>query len=66
MVVAGAEGRPVSGALAFRNDHGVVVLRILAVVDAFRHRGIGRRLVERVESEARPANPLSAYLRNHP
>ena len=53
MVVASTEGQPVGGALAFRNDHGVVVLRIIAVVEAFRHRGIGRRLVERVESEAR-------------
>jgi GNAT superfamily N-acetyltransferase len=52
MVVAVAEGRPVGGALAFRNDNGVVTLRIIAVVEAFRHRGIGRRLVERVESEA--------------
>ena len=53
MVVAVAEGRSVGGALAFRNDNGVVTLRVIAVVDAFRHRGIGRRLVERVETEAR-------------
>lgn len=53
MLVASTEGQPVGGALGFRNDHGVVVLRIIAVVESFRHRGIGRRLVERVESEAR-------------
>ena len=53
MVVAEAEDRSVGGALAFRNDNGVVTLRIIAVVEAFRHRGIGRRLVERVETEAR-------------
>ena len=53
MLTADTESQPVGGALGFRNDHGVVVLRILAVVEAFRHRGIGRRLVERVESEAR-------------
>ena len=53
MVAAVAEGRAVGGALAFRNDNGVVTLRIIAVVEAFRHRGIGRRLVERVETEAR-------------
>lgn len=53
MVVALAEDRSVGGALAFRNDNGVVTLRIIAVVEAFRHRGIGRRLVERVETEAR-------------
>lgn len=53
MVVAKAEGRLVGGALAFRNDHNWVTLRTIAVVEAFRHRGIGGRLVERVESEAR-------------
>ncbi|MGI8983953.1 MAG: GNAT family N-acetyltransferase [Acidimicrobiales bacterium] len=30
-----------------------VTLRIIGVVEDFRHRGIGRRLVERIESEAR-------------
>lgn len=53
MVVAVAEGRPVGGALAFRNDNGWVTLRSIAVVAEFRHRGIGRRLVERIEAEAR-------------
>ncbi|MDQ3642307.1 MAG: GNAT family N-acetyltransferase [Actinomycetota bacterium] len=53
MLVAVAESRPVGGALAFRNDNGWATLRIIAVVEAFRHRGIGRRLVERTESEAR-------------
>jgi DNA-binding transcriptional MerR regulator len=53
MVAAVAEGRSVGGALAFRNDNGVVTLRMIAVVEEFRHRGIGRRLVERVETEAR-------------
>lgn len=53
MVVAQAEGRPVGGALAFRNDNGWVTMRIIGVLEAFRHRGVGRRLVERVETEAR-------------
>lgn len=53
MLAAIAETRPVGGALGFRNDNGVVTLRIIAVVEAFRHQGIGRRLVERIESEAR-------------
>ena len=53
MVVAMAEGRPVGGALAFRNDDGWVTLRTIAVVEAFRHQGIGHRLVERLETEAR-------------
>ena len=53
MVVASAEGTSVGGALAFRNDNGTVTLRIIGVIPSFRHRGIGRRLVERVEAEAR-------------
>lgn len=53
MVVAVAEGRAVGGALAFRNDNGWVTLRTIAVVVEFRHRGIGRRLVEWIEAEAR-------------
>lgn len=53
MVVAETEGRPVGGALAFRNDDGWVALRIMAVLEPFRHRGVGRRVVERVETEAR-------------
>lgn len=53
MVVAVAEGRSVGGALAFRNENGWVTLRTIAVVAEFRHRGIGRRLVERIETEAR-------------
>lgn len=53
MVVAVAEGRSVGGALAFRTGDGAVTLRMIAVVEAFRHRGIGRRLVERIETEAR-------------
>lgn len=47
-----ADGQTVGVALAFRNDGGVVTLRIVAVVAAFRHRGVGRRLVERIETEA--------------
>lgn len=39
MVVAVAGGRPVGGALAFRNDNGVATLRMIAVVDAFRTAG---------------------------
>ncbi len=46
-------GNVVGGALGFRNDNGAVTLRIIGVIPAFRHRGIGRRLVERVEAEAR-------------
>ncbi len=54
MVVATAERKVVGGAaLAFRNDNGAVTLRIIGVIPSFRHRGIGRRLVERVEAEAR-------------
>lgn len=53
MVVATADEHVVGGALAFRHDNGAVTLRIVAVVGAFRHRGIGRRLVEGVEAEAR-------------
>lgn len=53
MLVARSDGRTVGGALAFRTDDGWATLRMVAVVDAFRHRGIGRRLVERVETEAR-------------
>ena len=53
MVVAEADGRPVGGALAVRNDNGWVTLRIIGVVAAFRHRGIGRCLIERIETEAR-------------
>ncbi len=53
MVVATADGNVVGSALAFRNDNATVTLRIIGVVRAFRHRGIGRRLVERVEAEAR-------------
>lgn len=56
MVVAVAEGQAVGGALAFRNDNGRVTLRTIAVVAEFRHRGIGRRLVERIETEARLLN----------
>jgi len=53
MVVAEADGRPVGGALASRNNNGWATLRIVGVVAAFQHRGIGRRLIERVETEAR-------------
>ncbi len=52
MVVATADGDAVGGALAFRHHDGAVTLRIIAVVEALRHRGVGRRLVERVEAEA--------------
>ncbi len=53
MVSAWADADPVGGALAFRHDDGTVILRTIAVVESFRHRGIGRRLVERVQTEAR-------------
>ncbi len=53
MLVAIAEGRTVGAALAFRNDDGWVTLRIIGIVEDLRHRGIARRLVEGIESEAR-------------
>ena len=53
MAVAIAERQLTGGALAFRNDDGWTTLRSLAVVDGFRSRGIGRRLVAGVEDEAR-------------
>jgi DNA-binding transcriptional MerR regulator/predicted N-acetyltransferase YhbS len=53
MVLAAADGNVVGGALAFREDNGAVALRIVGVVESFRHRGIGRLLVERVETGAR-------------
>ena len=62
MVVATAEGDLVGGALGFRNDNGTVTLRIIGVIPAFRHRGIGRRLVERVEAEARRLGAHSVAL----
>jgi GNAT superfamily N-acetyltransferase len=52
MVVATAEGALVGGALAFREQNGAGTLRIAAVIELYRHRGIGRRLVERVETQA--------------
>lgn len=52
MVMATANDQPVGAALAFRADDGWATLRIIAVVEAFRYRGIGRRLVECVETEA--------------
>lgn len=53
MVVATTDEQAVGAALAFRNDHRTATLRMIAIVRAFRHRGIGRRLVGRVETEAR-------------
>ena len=53
MVVAIIDNELVGGALAFRTDDGAVTLRIIGVRSEFRHRGIGRRLVGRVEAEAR-------------
>lgn len=52
MLAAEVDGAVVGGALAFRNDERDATLRITAVVESFRHRGAGRRLVERVETEA--------------
>ena len=62
MVVATSEGSVVGSALAFRNDNGTVTLRIIGVVPSFRHRGIGRRLVERIEAEARRLGAHSVAL----
>jgi len=62
MVVATADGNMVGGAFAFRNDNGAVTLRIVGVIPEFRHRGIGRRLVERVEAEARRLGAHSVAL----
>lgn len=53
MLRAMADGRDVGAALATRTDDGWATLRIIGVVAEFRHRGIGGRLVERIESEAR-------------
>ncbi len=53
MILAAADGEVVGGALAFREDNGAVALRIVGVNESFRHPGIGRRLVERVETGAR-------------
>lgn len=53
MVAAHVDGHVAGGALAFRGDNGSVTLRMIAVIEAFRQRGVGRRLVERVETEAR-------------
>lgn len=53
MLVACADEDPVGGALAFRHGDGTVTLRIMGVVEAFRQRGMARRLVERVHAEAR-------------
>lgn len=53
MVVATVGTRLAGGVLAFRSDATSATLRMIAVREPFRHRGIGRRLVERVESEAR-------------
>ncbi len=53
MLVAVAQGRPIGGALAFRNDDGWATLRMIGVVEEYRHRGVGRRLVDHVETEAR-------------
>jgi DNA-binding transcriptional MerR regulator/predicted GNAT family acetyltransferase len=53
MVVATEGDQSVGGALAFRSGDETVTIRIIGVVARFRHRGIGRRLVERVEAEAR-------------
>ena len=53
MIAAAVDDELVGGALAFRNDNGAVTLRIIGVASEFRHRGIGRRLVGRVEAEAR-------------
>ncbi|MDQ4132254.1 MAG: GNAT family N-acetyltransferase [Actinomycetota bacterium] len=52
MVVARAHGDVVGGALGYRHDDAAVILRIIAVVEEFRHRGIGRCLPERVETAA--------------
>lgn len=53
MAVATADAQVVGAALAFRNDPSFATLRLAAVTPGFRHRGVGRRLVERVEAEAR-------------
>ncbi len=52
MILAVAEERAVGAAFAFRSSDLSATLRTAAVVATYRHRGIGRRLVERVESEA--------------
>ena len=52
MLVAVEGGTPVGGALAFRNPDGSATLRIAAVVERCRRRGVARRLVESVETAA--------------
>ncbi len=52
MVVATADEQALGAALAFPNGTRTATLRAIAVVDTLRHRGIGRLLVERVETEA--------------
>jgi hypothetical protein len=53
MLVAVEHGTPVGGALAFRNPDGSATLRIAAVLEEWRGRGVARRLVEGVETAAR-------------
>lgn len=56
MLVVEDDGRPVGGALAFRGGEAGpgcdATLRIIALVPEHRGRGLGRRLVERIEQEA--------------
>ncbi len=53
MVAAREDGRTVGGALALRRDEANATLRIIGFRPVYRHRGLGRRLVERAEHEAR-------------
>ena len=49
-----SRGSVVGGALAFRadDDSPAATIRLVAVMEAYRGTGLGRRLVERIESEA--------------
>lgn len=62
MTVAIVDGRAVGAALAFRSSDVSATLRTAAVIAPYRHRGIGRCLVERVEDEARLLGVESMWL----
>jgi len=52
MLVIEDSGRLVGGALAFRRDPRGATLRVIGLDPGVRGTGLGRRLVERIESEA--------------
>lgn len=52
MLVVEDQGRIIGGALAFRRNPGGVTLRIIGLEASARRRGLGRRLVEKIEQQA--------------